>query len=517
MKRALFSVSDKTGVVEFASQLVSLGWEIIATGGTMKLLQEAGLKPINISEITGFPEICDGRVKTLHPKVHGGLLGRRDLESHIAQLKENGIEFIDMVCVNLYPFRQTISKPDVKMEDAIENIDIGGPSMLRSAAKNWSAVTVVCNPANYQLIVDEIRANGDTTPETRLKLSAEAYTHTAEYDMMIATYMRRQAGLNEKLFLEYDLKQSLRYGENPHQSAKFFASLDKVPYSLATAEQLNGKELSYNNIQDANAALNIVREFDQPFCVGLKHMNPCGAAIGTDVVDAWTKAYEADKVSIFGGIVATNCEVNREAAELMKPIFLEIIMAPSFTQEALDVLCTKKNLRLLKVDMTKDNAPRTQYVSVNGGMLVQNQDIDTVEVKPEMCVTKTKPCEGCMSDLNFAWRIVKHIKSNAIVVVKDGVTMGVGAGQMNRIGSAEIALKQAEATCRERGVDVKEIGLVMGSDAFFPFDDCVTLADSYGVKAIAQPGGSVRDEDSIKKADECGIVMLFTGERHFKH
>ncbi len=517
MKRALFSVSDKTGVVEFASQLVSLGWEIIATGGTMKLLQEAGLKPINISEITGFPEICDGRVKTLHPKVHGGLLGRRDLESHIAQLKENGIEFIDMVCVNLYPFRQTISKPDVKMEDAIENIDIGGPSMLRSAAKNWSAVTVVCNPANYQLIVDEIRANGDTTPETRLKLSAEAYTHTAEYDMMIATYMRRQAGLNEKLFLEYDLKQSLRYGENPHQSAKFFASLDKVPYSLATAEQLNGKELSYNNIQDANAALNIVREFDQPFCVGLKHMNPCGAAIGTDVVDAWTKAYEADKVSIFGGIVATNCEVNREAAELMKPIFLEIIMAPSFTQEALDVLCTKKNLRLLKVDMTKDNAPRTQYVSVNGGLLVQNQDIDTVEVKPEMCVTKAKPCEGCMSDLNFAWRIVKHIKSNAIVVVKDGVTMGVGAGQMNRIGSAEIALKQAEATCRERGVDVKEIGLVMGSDAFFPFDDCVTLADSYGVKAIAQPGGSVRDEDSIKKADECGIVMLFTGERHFKH
>ncbi len=517
MKRALFSVSDKTGVVEFASQLVALGWEIIATGGTMKLLQDAGLKTINISEITGFPEICDGRVKTLHPKVHGGLLGRRDLDSHKAQLKENGIEFIDMVCVNLYPFKQTISKPDVKMEDAIENIDIGGPSMLRSAAKNWNAVTVVCNPDNYSLIIDEIKANGDTTPETRLKLSAEAYTHTAEYDMMIATYMRKQAGLNEKLFLEYDLKQSLRYGENPHQGAKFFASSEKVPFSLATAEQLNGKELSYNNIQDANAALNIVREFDAPFCVGLKHMNPCGAAIGKDVVDAWTKTYEADKVSIFGGIVATNCEINKEAAELMKPIFLEIIMAPSFTSEALEALCTKKNLRLLKVDMTKDNTPRTQYVSVNGGMLVQNQDIDIVEVKPEMCVTKAQPCEDCMSDLNFAWRIVKHIKSNAIVVVKDGVTMGVGAGQMNRIGSAEIALKQAEATCRERGVDVKEIGLVMGSDAFFPFDDCVTLADSYGVKAIAQPGGSVRDEDSIRKADECGIVMLFTGERHFKH
>ena len=514
--RALFSVSDKTGVVEFASQLVALGWEIIATGGTMKLLQDAGLNVINISEVTGFPEICDGRVKTLHPKVHGGLLGRRDLESHISQLKENGIGFIDMVCVNLYPFRQTIAKPGVTMEDAIENIDIGGPSMLRSAA-NWSSVTVVCSPENYDAIISEIREYGDTTKETRLRLSAEAYTHTAEYDMMIASYMRSAAGLNEKLFLEYDLKQSLRYGENPHQSAKFFASAEKVPFSLASARQLNGKELSYNNIQDANAALNIVREFDAPFCVGLKHMNPCGAAVGTDVVDAWTKAYEADKVSIFGGIVAVNREVNKEVAELMKPIFLEIIMAPSFTPEALEVLCTKKNLRLLEVDMTRDNSPRMQYVSVNGGMLVQNQDIDTVEVTPEMCVTAAKPCEGCMSDLNFAWRIVKHIKSNAIVVVKDGVTLGVGAGQMNRIGSAEIALKQAEATCRERGLDVREIGLVMGSDAFFPFDDCVTLADSYGVKAIAQPGGSVRDADSIKKADECGIVMLFTGERHFKH
>ena len=515
--RALFSVSDKTGVVEFASQLVALGWEIIATGGTMKLLQDAGLNVINISEVTGFPEICDGRVKTLHPKVHGGLLGRRDLESHISQLKENGIGFIDMVCVNLYPFRQTIAKPGVTMEDAIENIDIGGPSMLRSAAKNWSAVTVVCSPENYDAIISEIREFGDTTKETRLRLSAEAYTHTAEYDRMIASYMRSAAGLNEKLFLEYDLKQSLRYGENPHQSAKFFASAEKVPFSLASARQLNGKELSYNNIQDANAALNIVREFDAPFCVGLKHMNPCGAAVGTDVVDAWTKAYEADKVSIFGGIVAVNREVNKEVAELMKPIFLEIIMAPSFTPEALEVLCTKKNLRLLEVDMTRDNSPRMQYVSVNGGMLVQNQDIDTVEVTPEMCVTAAKPCEGRMSDLNFAWRIVKHIKSNAIVVVKDGVTLGVGAGQMNRIGSAEIALKQAEATCRERGLDVREIGLVMGSDAFFPFDDCVTLADSYGVKAIAQPGGSVRDADSIKKADECGIVMLFTGERHFKH
>lgn len=515
--RALFSVSDKTGVVEFASGLESLGWEIIATGGTMKLLQEAGLKVINISEITGFPEICDGRVKTLHPKVHGALLGRRDLESHRRQLKENGIEYIDMVCVNLYPFKQTISKPDVTMEDAIENIDIGGPSMLRSAAKNWRDVTVVCHPEDYKTVLDEIRSTGNTLPETRLKLSAKAYTHTAEYDIMIATYMRKQAGLNEKLFLEYDLKQSLRYGENPHQQAKFYASIEKVPYSLATAEQLNGKELSYNNIQDANAALNIVREFECPFCVGLKHMNPCGAAIGKDVTEAWRKAFEADKVSIFGGIVATNREIDLETAQLMKPIFLEIIMAPSFSDEALELLRTKKNLRLLKVDMTKDTTPRMQYVSVNGGMLAQNQDLGIKEVTADMCVTKVKPDEAYMSDLNFAWKIVKHIKSNAIVVVKDGMTLGVGAGQMNRIGSAKIALEEAEANLKEKGVDVRTVGLVMGSDAFFPFDDCVTLAHEYGVKAIAQPGGSIRDNDSIVKADEYGISMMFTGERHFKH
>ena len=515
--RALFSVSDKTGVVEFARELQSLGWEIIATGGTMKLLQEAGLKIINISEVTGFPEICDGRVKTLHPKVHGGLLGRRDLQSHIDQLKENGIEFIDMVCVNLYPFKQTIAKPDVTMEDAIENIDIGGPSMLRSAAKNWSAVTVVCNPDNYPFVINEIKENGNTTKETRLRLSAEAYTHTAEYDMMIATYMRKAAGLNEKLFLEYDLKQSLRYGENPHQSAKFYASAERVPYSLATAEQLNGKELSYNNIQDANAALNIVREFDAPFCVGLKHMNPCGAAIGTDVVDAWKRAYEADKVSIFGGIVATNREINEEAAQLMKPIFLEIIMAPSFTPEALEVLRTKKNLRLLKVDMSKSDKTQMQYVSMNGGLLAQEQDLVTKTVEEGMCVTVARPTKEQLIDLDFAWRIVNNVKSNAIVVVKDGATLGVGAGQMNRVGSAHIALEQAAAALKESGKDIQKEGVVLGSDGFFPFDDTVSLAAGFGVKAIVQPGGSVRDEDSVKKADECGITMLMTGMRHFKH
>ncbi len=508
--RALISVSDKTGVVEFAHQLRSLGWEIIATGGTMKLLRDSNVEVINISDVTGFPEICDGRVKTLHPKVHGGLLARRDDESHLAALKENQIEFIDMVCVNLYPFRQTISKPDVTMEDAIENIDIGGPSMLRSAAKNYKDVTVVCDPADYATIIEEIKEGGNTTVGTRLQLSAKAYTHTAEYDSMIATYMRKAAGLNEKLFLEFDLVQGLRYGENPHQQAKFYGAAESGSYSLANAKQLNGKELSYNNIQDANAALCIVREFDEPFCVGLKHMNPCGAAIGTDVVDAWTKAYEADKVSIFGGIVAVNREVTREAAELMKPIFLEIIMAPSFSEGALEVLCTKKNLRLLQVDMTKDERVVNQYVSVNGGLLVQDLDKSTAEVTADMCVTETKPTADQVVDLNFGWRIVKHVKSNAIVVVKDGKTLGVGAGQMNRVGSAEIALKQAAAAGYTEG-------LVLASDGFFPFDDTVTLASQYGVTAIVQPGGSVRDEDSVKKANEYGITMLCTGMRHFKH
>ena len=508
--RALISVNDKTGVVEFAQQLRSLGWEIIATGGTMKLLRDSGLEVINISDVTGFPEICDGRVKTLHPKVHGGLLARRDDESHLAALKENQIEFIDMVCVNLYPFRQTIAKPDVTMEDAIENIDIGGPSMLRSAAKNYKDVTVVCDPVDYAQIIEEIKTSGNTTVQTRLQLSAKAYTHTAEYDSMIATYMRKAAGLNEKLFLEFDLVQGLRYGENPHQQAKFYSSANTGSYSLANAKQLNGKELSYNNIQDANAALCIAREFDEPFCVGLKHMNPCGAAIGTDVVDAWTKAYEADKVSIFGGIVAVNREVTREAAELMKPIFLEIIMAPSFSEGALEVLCTKKNLRLLQVDMSKDDTVVNQYVSVNGGLLVQDLDKTTAEVTADMCVTEAKPSAEQVTDLNFGWRIVKHVKSNAIVVVKDGHTVGVGAGQMNRVGSAEIALKQAQAAGFTEG-------LVLASDGFFPFDDTVTLAAQYGVTAIVQPGGSVRDEDSIKKANECGITMLCTGMRHFKH
>ena len=508
--RALVSVSDKTGLVPFVKGLQELGWEIIATGGTQKLLESEGVKTIGISEVTGFPEICDGRVKTLHPKVHGGILARRDVPEHMETLKENGIETIELVCVNLYPFRQTIAKEGVTMEDAIENIDIGGPSMVRSAAKNWRDVTIVCDPSDYGTVLDEIRQNGFTTPETRLKLSAKAYTHTAEYDMCISSWMRGKAGLNEKLFLEYDLKQPLRYGENPHQAAKFYATADPVPFSLAHGRQIQGKELSYNNIQDANAALNVVRDFEEPFCVALKHMNPCGAAVGKTIEEAWQAAYEADKVSIYGGIVAVNRPLTAEVAAGMKPIFLEIVIAPSFTPEALEILSTKKNLRVMEVDMTRSDAPVPQYISVNGGMLAQQLDTQVEQVSAGMCVTAKKPSAAMMADLEFGWKIVKHVKSNAIAVVRDGHTIGVGAGQTNRVGSAQIALEEAKAAGFTEG-------LILASDGFLPFDDTVALAAQYGVAAIVQPGGSIRDEDAIRKADELGIVMLFTGVRHFKH
>ena len=509
-KRALVSVSDKTGLVPFVKGLQELGWEIIATGGTKRLLDESGVQTIGISEVTGFPEICDGRVKTLHPKVHGGILARRDIPEHMETLKENGIQTIELVCVNLYPFRQTIARPEVTMEDAIENIDIGGPSMVRSAAKNWKDVTIVCDPDDYGTVLDEIRRDGFTSDGTRLKLSAKAYTHTAEYDMCIAGYMREKAGLTPKLFLEYDLKQTLRYGENPHQSANFYASMAPQPYSLSFGKQLQGKELSYNNIQDANAALNVVRDFDEPFCVALKHMNPCGAAVGKTIEEAWQAAYEADKVSIYGGIVAVNRELTAEVASGMKPIFLEIVIAPSFSAEALEILSTKKNLRVMQVDMTKSDAPVPQYISVNGGMLAQKLDTSVEKLDASMCVTARKPDAAQMADMDFGWKIVKHIKSNAIAVVRDNHTIGVGAGQTNRVGSAEIALKEA----RDAGFTE---GLVLASDGFLPFDDTVALAAGYGVTAIVQPGGSIRDEDAIRKADELGITMLFTGVRHFKH
>ena len=490
--------------------LQTAGWEIIATGGTQKLLENSGVNTIGISDVTGFPEICDGRVKTLHPKVHGGLLARRDEPSHLQALEENGISFIDLVCVNLYPFRETIAKEGVSMADAIENIDIGGPSMLRSAAKNYNDVTVVCDPADYDTILAEINATGNTTLETRLQLSAKAYTHTAQYDACIATYMRDKAGLNEKLFLEFDLKQGLRYGENPHQSAKFYAATKAIPFSLATGKQLQGKEMSYNNIQDANAALNIARDFQEPFCVALKHMNPCGAAVAETIEEAWQKAYEADTVSIYGGIVICNRTITKEIALGMKPIFLEIVIAPDFTDEAMEIFATKKNLRVIQVDMSKTNEAIDQYVSVNGGLLVQHLDTQIETITPEMCATKVQADAATLADMQFGWNIVKHVKSNAIVVVKNGQTLGVGAGQMNRVGSAEIAMKQAHAA------GVTE-GLILASDGFLPFDDTVALAAQYGVTAIVQPGGSIRDNDCVVKADELGICMLMTGTRHFKH
>ena len=412
--RALVSVSDKTGLVPFVKGLEALGWQIIATGGTQKLLEKEGVRTIGISEVTGFPEILDGRVKTLHPKVHGGILARRDVPAHMQTLAEQGIETIDLVCVNLYPFRQTIAKEGVTLEEAIENIDIGGPSMVRSAAKNWRDVSIVCDPADYDAVLSEIRANGNTSAETRLKLSAKAYTHTAEYDSCIASYMREKAGLPGKLFLEFDFRQALRYGENPHQSAAFYAEAEPVPFSLAFAKQIQGKELSYNNIQDANAALGVLRDFEEPFCLALKHMNPCGAAVGTTIEEAWKAAYEADTVSIYGGIVGVNRELTAEVALGMKPIFLEIVIAPSYTPEALEILSAKKNLRVLQVDMTRTGDPVPQYVGVAGGLLVQQMDTQVEEITPDMCVTEARPTAGIMKDMEFGWKIVKQDRKSVV-------------------------------------------------------------------------------------------------------
>jgi len=511
MKRALISVSDKTGIVDFSKSLVELGYEIISTGGTKKKLEEAGMSPIGISDVTNFPEMMDGRVKTLHPNIHGGLLALRSNPEHVAQAKENGIEFIDMVVVNLYPFKETIAKEDVTFMDAIENIDIGGPSMLRSAAKNFGDVTVVCDALDYDKVITEIKENGDTLAETKKQLSAKVFRHTASYDAAIAGFLTEAVGEEnpESVTYSFDLKEELRYGENPHQKATFYTG-KKQSFSLAFAKQLHGKALSYNNIQDANAAVQIMREFKKPVVVGLKHMNPCGVGVASNIFDAWTKAYEADPVSIFGGIVATNCEVDEKTAVKMKEIFLEIIIAPSFTDEALKVLMKKKNLRLLTMDMTKNNQVEKQLVSVNGGMLVQDLDKGSLEDVTLEVVTKVSPSTAVMDDLEFAWKVVKHVKSNAIALAKNGATVGVGAGQMNRVGAAKIALDWA----KEHGHNE---GIVLASDAFFPFDDVVRLAKEYGVSAIIQPGGSVRDEESIKACDELGIAMVFTKMRHFKH
>lgn len=511
MKRAIISVSDKTGIVPFAAGLIELGYEIISTGGTKKALDAAGLKTIGISEVTGFPEIMDGRVKTLHPKVHGGLLAIRDNEKHQQEMRDNGIEPIDMIVVNLYPFKQTIEKPGVTYEDAIENIDIGGPTMLRSAAKNHKFVTVVVDANDYDTVLEELRANGDTTFETRRRLAAKVFRHTAAYDTYISTYLTEQAGEKEpeNISLTFTRKQSLRYGENPHQEATFYAG-KKQGFSIAWAEQLHGKELSYNNIQDADATLQILKEFKEPAMVAVKHKNPCGVGLGANALEAWQRAYEADPVSIFGGIVASNREIDLATAEAMKPVFLEIILAPSFTQEAFDHLATKKNIRLMTFDPSTDNADDKMFISVRGGMLQQNIDNKSTEDYELKVVTEKQPTEAEMKDLFLAMKICKHVRSNAITVAKDGKIAGIGAGQMNRVGAAHIAFEEA----KEKGITN---GLCLASDAFFPFDDVVKMAHQYGVTAIIQPGGSVRDEDSIKACNELGIAMIFTGVRHFKH
>lgn len=509
-KRALISVSDKSGIVEFAKKLSDLGYEIISTGGTKKALEEQQIPVIGVSEVTGFPEILEGRVKTLNPYIHGGLLAKFSEKNHQEQLAEHEIEPIHIVCVNLYPFQQTIAKPDVTVEDAIENIDIGGPTMLRAAAKNHEYVTVVVDPADYNVVVEEVQDRGETSIETRRKLAAKVFRHTAAYDAMIAEYMTElaQEETPEKLTVTYELKQFLRYGENPHQKAAFYRKPLGSVFSIANATQLHGKELSYNNINDADAALQIVKEFTEPAAVAVKHMNPCGVGTGEDVFNSFTRVFAADPVSIFGGIVAFNREVDKVTAEKLHEIFLEIVIAPSFSEEALGILTGKKNLRLLTIPFDEQAKAEMKLTSIEGGLLVQEQDRFSLKEASISVPTKREPTDEEWKALEFGWKIVKHVKSNAIVVNNENMTLGIGAGQMNRVGAANIALEQA---------NTKANGAVLASDAFFPMDDTVEAAAKAGITAIIQPGGSIRDEDSIKKADEYGIAMVFTGVRHFKH
>jgi phosphoribosylaminoimidazolecarboxamide formyltransferase / IMP cyclohydrolase len=510
MRRALISVSDKKGILEFAQGLQELGVEIISTGGTAKLLAEQGVKVTGISEVTGFPEILDGRVKTLHPNIHSGLLAIRDKEEHIKQIEELGIQPIDLVIVNLYPFRETIAKPNVTYEDAIENIDIGGPTMLRSAAKNHAFVTVVVDALDYPIILNEMK-NGDVTIETKRRLAAKVFRHTAAYDSLISNYLTKQTGEEwpDQFTVTFEKAQDLRYGENPHQNAAFYRNPLAKSGTLSMSEQLHGKELSYNNINDANAALKLVKEFDQPAVVAVKHTNPCGVGIGNTIFDAYQKAYESDPVSIFGGIIAANRKIDRPTAERMKEIFLEIIMAPDFDEEALEVLKEKKNLRLLRVgELKMESRPELLLSSVSGGVLVQEEDVKQISSEDLRVVTERKPTEEEVEQLLFAWKVVKHVKSNAIVLTKDFQTIGVGAGQMNRVGSAKIAIEQSGD---------KAVGSFLASDAFFPMSDTVEEAAKAGITAIIQPGGSIRDEESIEAANKHGIAMVFTGIRHFKH
>ncbi|WP_028778369.1 bifunctional phosphoribosylaminoimidazolecarboxamide formyltransferase/IMP cyclohydrolase [Shimazuella kribbensis] len=511
VRRALISVSDKTGIVELAKELVQQEVQIISTGGTFQLLQQEGLPVTQISEVTGFPEILDGRVKTLHPKVHGGLLAVRDKASHQQACAENGIEYIDLVVVNLYPFKATITKEGFTYEEAIENIDIGGPSMLRSAAKNHQDVTVLVDPADYHVVLEELSENGNTTLATRKRLAAKTFRHTAAYDSLIAHYLTGEMGETspEQLTFTYEKVSSLRYGENPHQQASYYKDALAKSDQLVSAKQLQGKELSYNNIQDANAALEIVKEFAEPAVVAVKHMNPCGVAVGETLLEAYQRTYEADPVSIFGGIIATNQTVDAVTASKMREIFLEIIIAPSFSEEAQQILSEKKNLRLLELPFSSNESISTwKTTSIDGGILVQEQDSE--KITREMCTVATdrNPTDAEWDELLFAWKVVKHVKSNAIVLTKDNRTIGVGAGQMNRVGAAEIAIRQAADNAN---------GAVLASDAFFPMSDTLEKAAAAGIRAIIQPGGSIRDSESIEAANKHGIAMVFTGVRHFKH
>ena len=504
-KRALISVSDKTNIVEFAKGLEKHGFEVISTGGTYTHLKNTGVSCISIEDVTNFPEILEGRVKTLHPKIHGGLLSKRGNELHNKHVAENNIEYIDLVCVNLYPFEATVKKEGVSEEEIIENIDIGGPSMLRSAAKNFNDVAVVTDINDYDRVLSELEQGG-ITYETRRALAIKVFNTTASYDAAIANYFNKKDKLvPERLTLSYNLQDSLRYGENPHQKAYHYVQDNNESYALQNAVQLHGKEMSYNNIQDASAALDILAEFDETTCVAVKHMNPCGVATGSSVFEAYSRAYEADPVSIFGGIVAVNGKVDKETAEKMHSIFLEIILATDYDDEALEILTKKKNLRIYKLS-EKNNNHEQQIKSVRGGILVQ--DFNDKLADEYESVTEKKVDETQQRDIEFGLKVVKHVKSNAIVVVKGGQTLGIGAGQMNRVGSCKIALEQAGEKAR---------GAVLASDAFFPMRDSADMAADYGIAAIVQPGGSIRDQESIDACNEKGVAMVFSKIRHFKH
>lgn len=509
MKRALLSVFDKTGIVEFATKLQALGFELVSTGGTLKTLTTAGLPVISIDEVTGFPEMLDGRVKTLHPKVHGGLLARRDVPEHMATIAAHDIQPIDVVVVNLYPFKATIAQPDIDFADAIEQIDIGGPSMLRSAAKNHVAVLPVIDPADYDQVI-ELLSNNDLTPAIRRQFAAKVFQHTAAYDALIGEYLTTET-FPATLAKGYDKFDTLRYGENSHQAATAYVSQQPEAYSILSAEIMHGKKLSYNNLRDADAALRIAADFNnKPTVVTVKHMNPAGIGQADTILAAWESAFAADDISIFGGIVVLNREVDLATAEAMHKIFLEIIIAPSYTDEAFAVLAKKKNLRILSLPMTGKIKRVKDVVSILGGVLLQDRDLLTEDVADFEVVSKAQPTPAQLEAMVFAQRAVKHVKSNAIVVATAQQTLGIGAGQPNRIDSVKIAMTKAQA--KPGFTDA-----VLASDAFFPMGDSVEYAAQNGITAIIEPGGSIKDQDSIDMANKLGVVLVFSKNRHFKH